>query len=234
MNDWWHKSLTVQNNRRVSTQPQTEFKLKVLFVEDDQFTLNTVAELLERLGVTVMAVNTVSDAVRALPDFDANVVVTDLDLGAGPDGSDLLNYVHDNYPWIGKVILTAHSSPSLAVETGLGLPDHVTFLIKSLASGQDIYDAIIDSVEQGHEPRNMSLEQADGFFIVSKSQAELLRMLADGLSNAAIARKRDRTLAATESLIHRLFASLELGSDPDINQRVIAVKMWQQGKVRIK
>jgi DNA-binding NarL/FixJ family response regulator len=59
-------------------------------------------------------------------------------------------------------------------------------------------------------------------------------MLADGLSNSAIARQRDRTLAATESLIHRLFSSLGLDADPDINQRVIAVRMWQQGKVRIK
>lgn len=224
----------MQNNRDVNAQPQTEFKLKVLFVEDDQFTLNTVAELLERLGVTVLAVSTVSEAVRALAEFEPNVVVTDLDLGAGPDGTDLLNHVDVNYPWIGKVILTAHSSPTLAVNATQALPQDVTFLIKSLASGQDIYRAILESVERGQEPRQMSLEPADGIFVVSKTQAELLRMLADGLSNSAIARQRDRTLAATESLIHRLFSSLGLDADPDINQRVIAVRMWQQGKVRIK
>lgn len=224
----------MQNNRDVNAQPQTEFKLKVLFVEDDQFTSNTVSELLERLGVTVLAMNTVSEAVRALSEFEPNVVVTDLDLGAGPDGTDLLNHVDENYPWIGKVILTAHSSPTLAVNATQALPQDVTFLIKSLASGQDIYEAILESVERGREPRQMSLEPADGIFVVSKTQAELLRMLADGLSNSAIARQRDRTLAATESLIHRLFSSLGLDADPDINQRVIAVRMWQQGKVRIK
>lgn len=229
-----HYSASVQNNRSVTTQPQNEFKLKVLFVEDDQFTLNTVAELLERLGMTVMAVTSVSEAVGALSDFEPNVVVTDLDLGAGPDGTDLLNHVNENYPWIGKVILTAHSSHTLAVDSGKGMPVDVTFLIKSLASGQDIYDAILASVEREQEPRNMSLEPADGIFIVSQAQAELLKMLADGLSNAAIARQRNRTLPATESLIHRLFAALGLNADPDINQRVVAAKMWQQGKVRIK
>ncbi len=215
-------------------EPHTNFKLKVLFVEDDQFTLNTVTELLERLGVTVMAVNTVPKAVMALTKFEPNVVLTDLDLGAGPDGSDFLNHVDETYPWIGKVILTAHSSPTLAVDSGQRLPEGVTFLIKSLVTGQDIYKAILDSVDREQEPRHMSLETVDGIFVVSKSQAELLRMLADGLSNGAIARQRDRTLAATESLIHRLFVALGLGSDPDVNQRVIAVKMWQQGKVRIK
>jgi len=218
----------------VTTLSETTFKLKVLFVEDDQFTLKTVAELLERLGVTVLAVSSVSEAVRALTEYDANVVITDLDLGAGPDGSDLLRHVQEDYPWIGKVILTAHSSPELAVDTAQGLPDDVTFLIKSMASGQDIYEAILDSVDQGQKTRVMTLEPADGIYVVSRSQGELLRMLADGLSNAAIARERNRTLPATESLIHRLFASLGLPSDADTNQRVLAVKMWLQGKVRIK
>jgi DNA-binding NarL/FixJ family response regulator len=80
----------------------------------------------------------------------------------------------------------------------------------------------------------MTLEPADGIYVVSRSEGELLRMLADGLSNAAIARERNRTLPATESLIHRLFASLGLASDAGTNQRVLAVKMWLQGKVRIK
>jgi DNA-binding NarL/FixJ family response regulator len=229
-----HWAAHLQNNKSVTKQPRTAFKLKVLFVEDDPFTLNTVTELLKNLDLTVMAVSNVPDAVRALAEFEPNVVVTDLDLGARPDGTDLLNHTDENYPRIGKVILTAHSSPSLAVNTGQMLPDDVTFLIKSLATSHDIYEAILDSVHGGIEPRTMSLESTEGIFVVSKSQAELLRMLADGLSNAAIARQRNRTLAATESLIHRLFASLNLESNPDVNQRVVAVKMWQQGKVLIK
>jgi len=224
----------VHHNRTMNSNSQTQFKLKVLFVEDDLFTLNTVGDLLERQGMTVLGVASVPEAVAALAEFGPNVIVTDLDLGPGPDGSDLLNHVHEFYPWAGKVILTAHSSPELAVDTNSGLPADVTFLIKSLATSEDIYEAILNSVERTQDPRNMALEVADGVYTVSKSQAELLRLLADGLSNVAIARKRNRSLAATESLIHRLFTSLGINSDPDVNQRVIAVKMWQQGLVRIK
>lgn len=224
----------MHNNRTMDSNPQRQFKLKVLFVEDDLFTLNTVSELLERHGMTVQGVNCVSDAVKSLAEFDPHVVLTDLDFGPGPDGSDLLNHVNKFYPWVGKVILTAHSSPTLVVDTQSTLLDGVTFIIKSMASSDDIYEAILNSVDLEQEPRNMSLEQTDGTFKVSKSQAELLRYLADGLSNVAIARKRNRSIAATESLIHRLFSALGLDANPDINQRVIAVRMWQQGKVRIK
>ena len=215
-------------------QVENKFKLKVLFVEDDQFTQRTVAELLNHHGVEILTVNSVPEAIICLPEFDPHVVLTDLDLGAEPDGGDLLRYVSKHYPWVGKVILTAHTSPELALGGGLNLPDDVTFLIKSLVDGRIMYDAIINSVEATQAPKNMSLDANDASLFVSKSQGELLRMLAEGLSNSAIAQKREMTLPATKSVIHRLFAALGIDSDAHINPRVIAVKMWQQGKVRIK
>ena len=54
------------------------------------------------------------------------------------------------------------------------------------------------------------------------------------LSNAAIARKRETSLRATETLVQRTFASLGIKSDEDFNPRVLAVRMWQQGKVVVK
>ena len=226
--------LCLQNNKTVEDQVENKFKLKVLFVEDDQFTQRTVAELLNHHGVEILTVNSVPEAIICLPEFDPHVVLTDLDLGAEPDGGDLLRYVSKHYPWVGKVILTAHTSPELALGGGLNLPDDVTFLIKSLVDGRIMYDAIINSVEATQAPKNMSLDANDASLFVSKSQGELLRMLAEGLSNSAIAQKRDMTLPATKSVIHRLFAALGIDSDAHINPRVIAVKMWQQGKVRIK
>ena len=210
------------------------FKLKVLFVEDDQFTQRTVAELLNHHGVEILTVNSVPEAIICLPEFDPHAVLTDLDLGAAPDGGDLLRYLSKHYPWIGKVILTAHTSPELALGAEHNLPGDVTFLIKSLVDGQVMYDAILNSVEATQTPQNMSLEANSSSLFVSKSQGELLRMLAEGLSNSAIAQKREMTLPATKSVIHRLFAALGLDSDANINQRVMAVKLWQQGKVRIK
>jgi len=224
----------MQNNMMVNTKAENQFRLKVLFVEDDKFTQHTISELLENQGVHLMTVDSAPQAIRALTEFDPNVILTDLDLGTEPDGGDLLRYVSKHHPWIGKVILTAHSSPEIALGGSNRLPEDVTFLIKSLVSSQMIYEAIVNSVEASRAPQNMSAETQDGTFVVSKSQGELLRMMADGLSNIAIAEKREITLTATKSVIHRLFASLGLDSDSNINQRVMAVKLWQQGKVRIK
>ncbi|MSY02835.1 MAG: hypothetical protein F2672_03925 [Actinobacteria bacterium] len=69
---------------------------------------------------------------------------------------------------------------------------------------------------------------------MSATQGEILRMIADGLSNAAIARERGVTLRAAEALIQRTFSALGVKGDPDLNSRVIAVRLWQQGKVVVR
>ena len=70
--------------------------------------------------------------------------------------------------------------------------------------------------------------------VISATQGEILLLLAEGYTNAAIARKRGTSLRATETLVQRTFASLGIKSEEDFNPRVLAVRMWQQGKVVIK
>lgn len=69
---------------------------------------------------------------------------------------------------------------------------------------------------------------------ITASQAEILRMIADGLSNASIAKERNITLRAAEALIQRTFLALGVNGDPNVNPRVVAVRMWHQGKVAVK
>jgi DNA-binding NarL/FixJ family response regulator len=75
---------------------------------------------------------------------------------------------------------------------------------------------------------------SDEKITITSSQAEILRMIADGLSNTAIAEARGITLRAAEALIQRTFTALGVSGDSTINPRVVAVRMWQQGKVVVK
>ena len=107
-----------------------EFHRRVLIAEDEEFTLNLLSELLSDADFEVMAVATVSEAISQIESFDPHAVITDLNFGViGPSGADLLDYLDKNHPWIGKVILTSHASPNLAVPGGMQLPDDVTYLV---------------------------------------------------------------------------------------------------------
>jgi DNA-binding NarL/FixJ family response regulator len=212
-----------------------EFHRRVLIAEDEEFTLNLLSELLNAADFEVMAVATVSEAISQIESFDPHAVITDLNFGVtGPSGADLLDYLDKNHPWIGKVILTSHASPDLAVPGGMQLPDDVTYLVKSeLKSISSLITAVQESISKSSIPAPARVDDG-GRIVVSHAQGEILLLIAEGLTNAAIARKRGTSLRATETLVQRTFAVLGLKNDEDFNPRVLAVRMWQHGKVVVK
>jgi DNA-binding NarL/FixJ family response regulator len=169
-----------------------------------------------------------------MEDFDPHVVLTDLDLGHGPDGADLLTKVAEERPWTGMVVMTAHASPELAINDAARIPEQAGYIVKSdIHSIQNLISVIKDSIIT---PGNFNgAESANEEKItITTTQAEILRMIADGLSNSAIAEGRGISLRAAEALIQRTFVALGVSGDSSINPRVVAVRKWQQGKVVVK
>ena len=208
--------------------------IKVMLVEDEEFTRNMVGEMLTTSGVKVSSVASVSQALATIDDFDPHVVLTDLDLGHGPDGADLLLKVFKERPWTGMVIMTAHASPELAISDSSRIPDPTVYIVKSeIKSIANLLLAIEESIEKTGKFQTNFVASGEKI-TVTASQAEILRMIADGLSNASIAKERDITLRAAEALIQRTFQALGVNGDPSVNPRVVAVRMWHQGKVAVK
>ena len=208
--------------------------IRVLLVEDEDFTRTMVSEMLSASGINVLPVASVAEALKSMDEFDPHVVLTDLDLGHGPDGADLLTKVAEDRPWTGMVIMTAHASPELAINDVSRIPEQAGYIVKSeLNSIHSLVSIIQESIIM---PGNFngSDNVGDEKVTITSSQAEILRMIADGLSNTAIAEARGITLRAAEALIQRTFAALGVNGDSSINARVAAVRMWQQGKVAVK
>ena len=211
------------------------FKARVLIAEDEEFTLNLLRDVLEGASYQVEAVTSVSEAIAKVGEFDPHAIVTDLNFGAkGPTGADLLQFIEKNHPWIGKVVLTSHASPALAIPNDVQIPDDVTYLVKSeLGSIAELIEAVERSISQTVEPIERPVIDNERI-VVSATQGEILLLLAEGYTNASIARQRGTSLRAAETLIQRTFSSLGIKSDEDFNPRILAVRMWQQGKVVIK
>lgn len=208
------------------------FRWKVLLVEDEEFTRGLLANLLTKSGAQVRATASVAGALEILAEFEPHVVITDLDLGVGPSGVHLLNRIAEDAPWTGMVILSAHASPELAVRDGSRIPPGTVYLVKSdVASADDIL-AVVEAAVEKRVVRELGPE-ADRV-VLSPVHGEVLRLIAEGLSNAGIAKERNTTLRAAEGMVQRTFLALGLRSDPDHNARVLAVRMWQQGKVIVR
>ena len=213
---------------------QQQKTMRVLVVEDEDFTRTMVGEMLLASGLDVQTAASVAEAIKAMEDFDPHVVLTDLDLGHGPDGADLLTKVVQERPWTGMVVMTAHASPELAIKDASRIPEQAGYIVKSeINSIQNLISVLEESIVM---PGNFndaegSVEQK---ITITATQAEILRMIADGLSNSAIAEARGITLRAAEALIQRTFTALGVTGDSTINPRVVAVRKWQQGKVVVR
>ncbi len=208
--------------------------MRVLVVEDEDFTRTMVGEMLSASGLDVRTAASVSEAIRSMAEFDPHVVLTDLDLGHGPDGADLLTKVAQERPWTGMVVMTAHASPELAIKDASRIPEQAGYIVKSeIHSIQNLISVLEESIVMpgNFNDADSSIEQK---ITITATQAEILRMIADGLSNSAIAEARGITLRAAEALIQRTFTALGVTGDSTINPRVVAVRKWQQGKVVVR
>jgi DNA-binding CsgD family transcriptional regulator len=66
------------------------------------------------------------------------------------------------------------------------------------------------------------------------AQAEVLRLVAQAYSNAAIAKQRGTSLRAAEAMVQRVFAALGIEQAREAIARVKAAKLWDSGRIIIR
>lgn len=211
-----------------------EKSLKVLVVDDDIFIKNLISELICKLGYKCNTVTNVNDALIAIDNFTPNLIITELDLGKGPSGLNLINKIALNYPEIDVMVLTNHRSPLLVDTNFKEFPTKINYVLKSEISSSNTIENLLQKVLNKKSIGNGNLNLKNEGIFISKTQAELLRLIVQGLSNQAIAEKRGTTLRAVEALINRTYEALNLHESESKNLRVEAVKMWKSSLINVK
>jgi DNA-binding NarL/FixJ family response regulator len=212
----------------------TKKALRILFADDEEFTQVMMQELLTNADFVALSVGSVKDALIAVDEFQPHVVISDLHFGFGPNGAELLSRIAKEAPWIGLIVLTAHASPELAVSEAGEIPSNAIYLVKTELNSISTLVAAIHASLGKAEPISFRDSERDGLITISSTQAEVLRLIAAGYSNMAIAKVRNTSLRATESLVQRTFLALRINADTESNPRILATHLWQQGKVIIK
>jgi DNA-binding NtrC family response regulator len=99
---------------------------RVLLVEDEAGIRLALGGLLRREGYEVVLCERGADALAALERGAFDFVLTDLALGEGPSGLDVLRLARERQPETPVVMITAHGSEKIAVEAmKLGALDYV-------------------------------------------------------------------------------------------------------------
>jgi len=199
--------------------------IRALVVEDDSLTRLSLVAALEQSGVQVIGHTALAgEAIAAAKKSKPNVALLDLHLGTGPTGIDVARALRRTDPSIGIVFLTSFDDPRLLTPNLPPLPGGSQYLTKRSVSDLSILlQAISNSMSTR---RGASSQHIPAFGELSDIQIETLKMVAQGLSNAEIAKRRFVKPKSVELTISRVAKALGIVQDSSQNQRVHIAKVY--------
>jgi DNA-binding NarL/FixJ family response regulator len=218
--------------------------IRVVLGEDSFLAREAVGSVLETAdGVELVAAAGDLESLRALIDEERpDVVVTDIRMP--PDNADegirLAAELRSTHPEIGVVVLSQHAEPIYAMllfeegserrayllKESLKDQGELTRALKTVAEGGSVVDPIV--VEQLVEARRAQEDsRLDG---LTRRELQILGMIAEGRSNAAIADSLVITKRAVERHINSIFLKLDLREAEDVSRRVKAALMYLSGE----
>jgi DNA-binding NarL/FixJ family response regulator len=204
--------------------------LSALVVEDDDFTRLMIATALQSQGVNI--IGQVADAPSALSlasELKPEVAILDLHLGSGPTGLDLSVELRRILPKIGIVILTSFEDPRLLNPNLPDPPRGSIYLNKKSVNDTQVLITALNSAADSstwNNPNASKIGLPGAVGDLTDVQLETLRLMAQGLSNAEIAKRRFVTEKSVETAIARLAKIMGVESDPSRNQRVHMAKVY--------
>lgn len=190
-------------------------------VEDHAMTRALVAQSLTTAGFDVTSsCASAAEAMEVLQRDQPDVAVVDLHLGEGPTGLDLARILHRRFPQTRVVVLTSYEDPRLLSGDLTTEELDVTYVVKQDVVSAEVIVEAIRRATSGVSKR--TTVRAD----LTDSQMETLRLVAEGLNNAEIARRRTVSERTVEDTVRRLAARFGIESSDGGNVRVRLVREY--------
>jgi DNA-binding NarL/FixJ family response regulator len=211
-------------------------------VGEDSYLVQTgVVSVLEGGGLDVRATAADLDSLRAAVARERpDVVVTDIRMPptSTDEGVRLARELAESHPEIGVVVLSQHALAAYAseiFESGnprrayllkerLASPDYLLTAIRGVVEGRPQLDPLVVSLLAGMGGVDNRVDR------LTPREHEVLGLVADGLSNTAIAERLFLTTRAVERHINSIFAKLELTDQQATNRRVLAALAYTRGQ----
>ncbi|MGI9187170.1 MAG: response regulator transcription factor [Gaiellales bacterium] len=194
--------------------------VRILLVEDDPLLRTALSSALEGdwsriVGVAASA----AEAMAIVANTSFDVLLTDLDLGSGPNGAVLAHALRQQRPMLGIVVLTSYVDPRLVGPKLSQLPSGTEYVTKQSVRDLDLLrTAVVRAAVRGSAPLLSGEPTAKR--PLTDTQIETMRLVAEGLSNAEIAERRFVTEKSVEVTVSRILKQLGIASDRSRNARV--------------
>jgi DNA-binding NarL/FixJ family response regulator len=214
--------------------------MRVVVAEDAMITRQGLVRLLREAGVDVVAETQDADELLrkvAATRPDAAIVDIRMPPTNTDEGLVAAQAIRSQHPNVAVLILSSYIEPRYAMQLLQEHPERVGYLLKErvfdiavltdalrrLDEGESVVDPTIVSRLIGRRRAASPLED------LTAREREVLALLAEGLSNRAIAERLVVTDRTVEAHVTQIFQKLDLAASPDSHRRVLAVLTYLRG-----
>ena len=208
--------------------------MRVVIADDNLLVRKGIAALLEEVGIEVTGQAGTGD--ELLREVDAHVPdVAIVDIRMPPTHTDeglrAAREIRERHPETGILIVSQHLESGVAARVLSERPERLGYLLKDrvlevedfvgalrrVAAGGTALDPLVVS-------RLLAADSDDGVLReLTPREREVLQLLAEGLSNPAIAERMEITVRSAEKYVTSIFTKLDLPDSGSENRRVLAV-----------
>jgi DNA-binding NarL/FixJ family response regulator len=208
--------------------------MRVVVADDSMLTREGIVRLLDDAGVDVVA--EAEDAEGLLRHVrlarpDAAIVDIRMPPTHTDEGLVAAQAIRSEHPNVGVLVLSQYVEATYAMRLLEEHPERVGYLLKErvfdvailidalrrISDGETVIDPTIVSQLIGRRRREDPLAE------LTEREREVLSLVAEGLSNKAIARRLFITERTVEAHVKQIFLKLGLAADPESHRRVLAV-----------
>jgi DNA-binding NarL/FixJ family response regulator len=208
--------------------------VRVVVADDVMLTREGIVRLLRDAGVDVVAeAEDAEQLLRHVQLARPDAVVVDIRMPPthSDEGLVAAQQIRAAHPGVGVLVLSQYVEPSYAMRLLDEHPESVGYLLKErvfdaailvdalrrIADGETVVDPTIVSRLFGRGRRHDPLDE------LTAREREVLGLVAEGLSNKAIASRLFVTERTVEAHVKQIFLKLRLETSPDSHRRVLAV-----------
>ena len=207
--------------------------LRVVLAEDDVLLREGIASLLQRSGLEV--VGQAGDAVALLSlvrNLPPELVIVDIRMPPdyAAEGLQAARSIREEFPEVAILVLSAHAEVEHAMEL-LASGHKVGYLLKSRVTDVAEFVDTLERLARGGSVVDPALVQElvsarrrnDPLALLSAREREVLSLMAEGRSNAGIARRLWVSEGTVEKHVRSILTKLGLAETADDHRRVLAV-----------
>jgi DNA-binding NarL/FixJ family response regulator len=214
--------------------------VRVVIADDNLLVRKGIAALLTDSGIEVAAeADDAEELLRAVDEHAPDVAIVDIRMPPTHTEEGLIaaHTIRERHPSVAIVVLSSHVEHGVATRVLAEHPARLGYLLKERVTDVDEFVGTLERVRRGGtalDPQVVSRllagDRDEGpLDALTPRERAVLQLIAEGLSNPAIADRLGITLRSAEKYVSSIFAKLGLPDTGGEHRRVLAVLHFLHG-----